>query len=271
MGPLGDLALTVAEHAGNGGPVLAAALRGLRQVAEALGVFEQTRHAHSLSEAAGMLVAEIARRDTLAGTAAPGGGGGGGGSIATWQPTTGQLATMHGLVAELPGNVDLAAIVAWAGIDTHEPLCTQGRTDVAAVAGYPATTHHPGGSAVVGIAMHAAPAGGQVAILLGHGPVPSPGPPPSDALGSRTWSGREDAPKVWATTVYDELVTEWRANADAQQVQAGELPPSQAAAIARLRGAATALYAAANQLADMNEPLRTGEEHEHVNEPQPLD
>jgi hypothetical protein len=252
MGPVGDFAMMTVRAAGL--EPLAAALSALRQVAEALGVFQYTWTAHSIAEVGDMLVAEVARRDTAAGTAAPPAG---------WQPTTGQLDTLATVAADAPGRVDLAAIAAWAGLDRHEGLVTQGRTDTEAVAGYPATTHHPGGSAVVGIAMHDAPPGGQVTILLGNGPVPSPGQPPRDAMGSRTWSGTEDrrraglAPK---TSVYEELVAAWRREADADQVKAGDLPPSQVAEVARRRGAATAGYRHANQLADILEPLRTGED-----------
>ena len=88
-GPLGDFARATVRAADM--ETLDQALGALRAVADALGIFPATWTAHSLAEVGTMLVAEIARRDTLGGPTVTYGGvggtasaGGGGGQGSTW-------------------------------------------------------------------------------------------------------------------------------------------------------------------------------------------
>jgi len=74
-GPTGWLAEELARQAG--AEPLDQALRALRHVAEALGIFRQTHQARSITEVGDMLVQEIARRATQASPAA---------GQATWAP-----------------------------------------------------------------------------------------------------------------------------------------------------------------------------------------
>jgi len=174
--------------------------------------------------------------------------------------------TSGGVAAVLPfvDAPDLPAVALWAGVGVHAPLATTGTAEADYRAGQPATATTQGGTVMVGIAMHDAQAGETLDLLLGNGP-----PPPTvglrDRMGSATWSGTEDRRRAGLppkANVYERMLAGWRSIADSEQAKAGELPPSHAVEIARRRGKATGLYTAANELADVLEPLRTGEEHD---------
>jgi len=195
-------------------------------------------------------------------------------AAAAWSGMAEESPAGRAVVAALWGSAayltpaQLNAIIGWAVPDGGPALCTSGSADNLAFAGYPASIHTRGGAVISGVAMHAAAAGEQLTILLGNGPPPRPWQHPSlpDPAPSPPRSGTEDRPLLYETNMYEELVAEWRRTADAEQVKAGELRPSAKLEIARRRGAATAWYRAANQLADVVEPLRTkraaGEEHD---------